>query len=127
MNPKSEEKLRALLDDVVPPSAGRCGPDQSHVLEMARHQRAHRRHVRGALAATAALAVLALLSFRGLLPAFLFSTAPTAPTPPIASAPAALVIRSVNDDQLLDLLQSGPSGIMEWPNGDRTVLVVMER
>jgi hypothetical protein len=128
MNPKNEEKLRALLDDVLPPSANCCGPNQTRVLELARHQHAHRRRLRATLAATTALATLALVSFRGVLPALPSSTAQTVPTPlPVASAPAPLVIRSVDDDQLLDLLQSGPSGIMEWPNGDRTVLVVMER
>ena len=123
----NEEKLRALLGEVLPPSADHCGPDQSRVIEMARQHRAHRRRARATIAATVAITALAFATFHFLRPASPSQPAPLATKPDaIATVGAPIVIRSVDDNELLDLLQASPSGIMEWPNGDRTVFVVME-
>ena len=115
-----EQKLRALLDDVLPPTVDRCGPDCPRVLEMVRQNRA-RRQARTVLATTAA-AALAIISLFALLPRPASSPSSFA----TANEPAPVVIHSIDDAQLLTLLQGTPTAIMEWPNGDRTLLF-MER
>jgi hypothetical protein len=114
-----EQKLRALLDDVLPPTAGQCGPDCTRVLEMARQNRSRRR-ARTALATTAAaLGIVSLFALR---------SRPASSPASFATAvePAPLVIHSIDDAQLFTLLKGTPTAIMEWPNGDRT-LFFMER
>ena len=121
MNPR-EKKLRSLLDDVLPLSADDCGPDQARILAMARHERNRRRQSRIVLGSAAALAVIALITSLGVRPR------PSVAPPSTVSAPnpAHVVIQAVYDDQLFAILQSTPSAIMEWPNGDRALLVVTE-
>jgi hypothetical protein len=46
---------------------------------------------------------------------------PTTQAPP---AVAPLVVKQVDDAQLLLILQDTPAALMEWPNGERTLLVV---
>jgi hypothetical protein len=43
------------------------------------------------------------------------------PSPPHASS---IVIHQVDDQQLLALLQDTPLALMEWPNGDRALMVI---
>jgi hypothetical protein len=119
MNPR-DEKLRSLLDDVLPASADHCGPDQSRILAMARHEQSRLRQIRAALTTVAVLAAVASIIILG---------APSRPgsMPPVAVSPVALpplVIHPIDDDGLFAVLQSTPSAIMEFPNGDRAVLVV---
>jgi hypothetical protein len=120
MNP-DDEKLRALLNDLLPTAAGEYGPARAQVLEMARHERSRRRRarviVKGFTAATFLLAGIASWCFR-----------PTPSLAPIATASDSqpVLIQSVDDDELFALLQSTPSALMEWPNGERTLLVVLD-
>ena len=124
MNPR-EENLRALLDEVLPSSADQCGPDQSCILAMARREQSRRRQKRATVGTIAAVAILASLAFRSAPPQPTSSPAiAQVADAPSLTAPAPLEIHAIDDDQLFTLLQSTPSAIMEWPNGDRAVLVV---
>lgn len=114
--------LRTLLEDVLPPSAS-CGPDRAAVLKMVRRERALRRCRRAVLSAGCAVLALALLAF---WPAP--SSSPQAPVA-VAALPSpprapSIVIHEVNDQQLLALLQDTPVALMEWPNGERALMVI---
>ena len=140
MNP-NKTTLRELLDDLLPPSDESHGPDRAQVLALLRGERVRRRRQQ----AGATLAAFALLMVTSLLWKGPSSTVPSpvaatarqparatdsgAPgtTSPMAATrlqPAPLVIEHVNDEQLITLLQGTPSALMEWPNGDRTLLVL---
>ena len=123
MNP-NKTKLRALLDEVLPASGEDHGPSRAQVLGMLHRERARRRRWR---TGAALMAVSTLL----LLP-WLWKNHHSASTPLVKmaqtvskAAPArAITIEHVNDEQLLALLHGTPAALVEWPNGDRTLLVV---
>lgn len=112
------EKLRALLADVLPSSSEHCGPSSTEILLMLRHERQNRRRGQacGVLLALSAAALVSLLWSHK--------------TPGVASVaqapiePAPIVIHSVNDEELLALLQGTPTALMKLPNGDRALLVI---
>lgn len=110
--------LQTLLDDLLPAGADRGGPDRSTVLAMLRRERSRRLQAR--LVGAAAVTVLAVM--------FLFwRSAPPAGTP-VAMAPPlpspAIVVHDVDDQQLFAALENTPAALVEWPNGERTLLVV---
>lgn len=111
-------KLRALLDDVLPASSDCCGPSKADVLNMLRSERQRRSRLRTG-AALLAIIVVALVSLRwnNQPPA----VAPVAQTP---VEPAPIVIHRVNDEQLFALLEGMPAALMKMPNGDSTLLVI---
>ena len=117
MNP-DQEKLRALLDEVLPLSSEHCGPSCADVSVMLRRERNCRRRLRSG---AALLAILALGSV------FLLWRNERTAWPAVAhvlTQPASIIVREVNDDQLLALLQDTPVALMEWPNGERSLLVL---
>ena len=138
---QNKTTLRELLDDLLPPSDEYHGPDRAQVLALLRSERVRRRRQH----AGAALAAFAMLMLGSLL---WKSPSTTVPSPVAATVrqparvadsgaldttssvaatirqPAPLVIEHVNDEQLMTLLQGTPSALMEWPNGDRTLLVL---
>jgi hypothetical protein len=117
MNP-DKTTLRALLDDVLPASGKLPGPNCAQVLVMLHRERARRRYLRSA-AAILTISALALCPL-------LWKNHPTEATPVATTTkqPVRIVCEHVNDEQLLTLLQGTPAALMEWPNGDRTVIVV---
>jgi len=117
MNP-NQTKFRALLDEVLPASSEQHGPNRAEVLGMLHSERARRRRWH---AGTALVAIAALL----LVP-WLWKDHPSSNTSagPAAKTPVRLTIEHVNDEQLLALLHGTPAALVEWPNGDRTLLVV---
>jgi ferric-dicitrate binding protein FerR (iron transport regulator) len=116
----NKTKLRALLDDVLPASGEHHGPSRAHVLEMLHCERARRRrwHAGTALVAITALMVLLLLWKNNQSSSTSVANA--------AKKPAPITIEHVNDEQLLALLHGTPAALMEWPNGDRTLLLVVK-
>jgi hypothetical protein len=117
MNP-DQEKLRAILDEVLPPSSELCGPGRDDVSAMLQREHNRRRRLRRG---AALLAILALGSV-----SLLWRNERTA-GPSVAhvpTQPASIFVREVNDDQLLSLLQDTPVALMEWPNGERSLLVL---
>lgn len=117
MNP-DQEKLRALLNEVLPPSSEYCGPSCADVSVMLRKDRNCRRRLRSGAALLAVLAFgsVSLLWKNGRT---VWPSVADVPTPP-----ASIIVREVNDDQLLSLLQDTPVALMEWPNGERSLLVL---
>ena len=61
MNP-DPEKLRALLDDVLPASGEHCGPSGAEVLSMLRNERQRRRRLHSGAALLAIIAVALCLT-----------------------------------------------------------------
>jgi len=117
MNP-NETNLQTLLDDVLPSSGEHCGPSRADVSAMLRSERHRRRRLR---TGAAVLALLALVSV-----SLLWRNERTA-RPSVVHAPtkpASIIVQEVNDEQFLMLLQGMPAALMEWPNGERTLLVV---
>jgi len=117
MNP-NRTNLQTLLDDVLPSSGEHCGPSRADVSAMLRSER-HRRHrLRiGTTVVVLIVLVSSSLLWRKERPAWpLVAHAPT--------KPPSIIVQEVNDDQLLALLQGVPAALMEWPNGERTLLVV---
>lgn len=127
----SRSPLQPLLEDLLPPEADGCGPARAEVLVMAREAqtRRHRRRVQLASASgvlgACALAWLAMT----LGPDSGRTVSLPAPGRDGVSAPAApprLVIRQVNDEELLSLLQGTPIALVERPNGKRALLVISQ-
>ncbi len=112
------EKLRALLDDVLPSSSEHCGPSRADVLDMLRNerQRRRRRHSRAALLATLVAAAGALVGNH--------QPPAVAPVAQEQVEPAAHMIHRVNDEELFALLEGMPTALMELPNGDSRLLVI---
>ena len=112
------EKLRALLDDVLPSSSEHCGPSSADVLNMLRHERRRRRRRHSSAALLAIIVVAA--------GAVVWNRQPPAVTP-VAQAPvkpAPTVIHRVNDEELFALLEDMPAALMNLPNGDSRLLVI---
>lgn len=111
-------ELQPLLDDLLPESQDAFGPDHAAVVQMLRKEKRRRRIARGTLGLTA-------LGIAGLL---LLKLEPiNQPKPgPVEEAPR-IAIKPVNDDQFLNLLRDTPVALVEWPNGERTLLVVNDR
>jgi len=122
MKPK-HERLRPLLDEVLPGDADSGGPNCAEVLGMVREERAKRgrRQVMVAAVAVMGLVVLTMLQMNRQVTepvaAVVASTPKQVPLPPV---------QRINDDELLALLNDSgtPSALMEWPNGERTLLIV---
>ena len=112
------EKLRALLDEVLPSSSAHCGPSGSEVLSMLRNERLRRRRLLNGAALLALSAVAA--------GSLIWNDEPTAmvPVAQVPAKPASIVIHSVNDEQLFALLQGTPAALLKLPNGDRKLLVI---
>ena len=115
---RQPQKLRALLDDVLPASAEECGPSSGDVLELLLRERQRRRrlHVGAAALAIVAALLIALPRHRELRVPALMDLAP--------ASPASVVIRNVNDEQLFALLDGTPTALMESPNGHRTLFII---
>lgn len=113
------EKLRVLLDDVLPASSAHCGPSSAALLSILRNerQRRHRLHAGAALLAVIAVAAVALWQNEPTV------VAPVADTP---VNPEPITIRRVNDEELFALLQGTPTAVMKLPDGGRRLLVISE-
>ncbi len=118
MNP-DPEKLRTLLDDVLPSSGENCGPTSSDVLAMLRGERTRRRRVQNGVSLLAVVAVAAGILHWNHSPVPV--DAVVVQSPP---KPAPIVINRVNDEELFALLKGTPVALMERPDGGRTLLVI---
>ena len=112
------DKLRTLLDDVLPASSEHCGPSSSEVLTMLRHER----HRKSGLRAGAALLSILLVAAGALL----WHHEPTIEAPVIQALanPPPIEIQTVNDAQLLALLQETPAALMTMPDGTSTLFII---
>jgi hypothetical protein len=116
MNP-DPEKLRKLLDELLPSSSKHCGPTSADLQSMLQNERRRRRLRTGA----------ALLAIIALTVGFLFSIQKPSVNAPVAKStlkPARLAIHQVNDEELLALLDGTPAGLMELRDGSRMLLVI---
>ena len=117
MNP-DPDKLRALLDDVLPAASEHCGPSSDEVLSILRRERQRRRRLQNSVAVLATVAVAG--------GAWLWNNKPEVEVPVVQmpSKPAPIVIHRVNDEELFALLKGTPVALMEQPDGRRTLLVI---
>lgn len=115
------EKLKGLLAEVLPtPGAEHCGPPCPGVLALVRQERARRQRRRIAMAACATVALVVSLMFWHSEP----RTDPIAEAGQPSGPPSAPnAIQQIDDQQLMALLQDTPTALMEWPNGQRTLVV----
>lgn len=114
MKPNSE-KLSTLLDEVLPPALDGCGPTCPELLNLVRSEgRRRRSHI--AWMAVLAL-ILTVVLWKNAMPA----KTTFAQTP---SKPAPLVIREVNDEQLLALLEDTPAALISLPDGSSRLLIL---
>lgn len=112
------DKLRTLLDDVLPADSEHCGPSSAEVLTMLRHERQRQSR----LGSGAAMMAITLL----IVSAMLWQREP-ASTPPVVEAaakPQPIVIRTVNDEELLALLHDTPAALMKMPDGSSTLFII---
>jgi hypothetical protein len=112
------DKLRLLLDEVLNTHGDHCGPNHAELLDLVRREHSRRLQVGTAcsLAAVVSVAAIALAWPRGK------QAGQTTTVTPLLSPE--IIINHVDDQQLLVLLKDTPVALMEWPNGERTVLVV---
>lgn len=113
----TKRNLRELLDEIIPSPAEDCGPSLADLSGMLQRERRRRRVGRGATL----LALLALISGLTLWRNERATWSQYAEGP---AKPSSILVQEVNDDQLLSLLQGTPAALMEWPNGERTLLFV---
>ena len=107
-------QLHGLLDEVLPTTSKHGGPNRATLIAMVQRERSRRQRVRAA-STVVALSLLALL--------ILWPSAPPNEPAVVDSRPP-MKIEEVNDEQLMALLQDTRAGLMEWPDGRRTLLVV---
>ena len=120
MNP-NKRNLQTLLDDVLPSAGEHCGPSSADVSAMLRCERHRRRRSRGLVVGLALIALVSgSLQWRN-------ERTTSAPFVPAPAKAASSVVNEVNDEQLLALLHAMPVALMEWPNGERTLLIVEQR
>src|SRR6185436_15129222 len=105
-----------LLEEVLPTAGDLMGPHASDVLKMVRDERMRRRRPRLIIPA-------AVVAFAGTW-LFLRSAAKPEISQVAAPVPPPIIIREVDDHQFLALLQDTPAALLEWPNGERTLLLV---
>ena len=114
----NKSKLRELLEEMLPVPGEQGGPTRSEVLEMLRRERVRRRRRRTGVVVVALAGVLSIAAiWKG-------ERAARPVTVVAASKPAAITIEHVDDEQLFSLLEGTPAALMEWPDGERTLLVV---
>lgn len=111
----NSEKLNTLLDEVLPPSPGSCGPTSVELLNLVRREGRRRR------SRTAWMAAMALIFTVVLWKHAIPTKTSLAQTP---SKPAPLSIRQVNDEQLFALLEDTPAALVRFPDGTRRLLIV---
>jgi hypothetical protein len=112
------DKLRALLDDVLPASIEHCGPSCADVLSMLRHERQRRSRQR----TSAAMLTLLIIATSALL--WQHEAAVEAPIVHAPNKPKPIVIQTVNDEQLLALLQDTPAALMKMPDGSSKLFII---
>ncbi|MGV3757527.1 MAG: hypothetical protein ACO1QS_19280 [Verrucomicrobiota bacterium] len=125
MKPKD---LRPLLDEVLPEAGAKGGPSCPEVLGMVREERAKRgqRRVMGAML----VMVLGLTVWRqgqGVrsVPEQRAEVVVPVAVPVVKKEkPVLAEVKRINDDELLELLGDVPSALLEWPNGEKTLLIV---
>ena len=112
------KKLRTLLDDVLPASSEHCGPSSAEVLSMLRHERQRRTRLR----TSAAMLTILIIATSALF----WQHEPTVESPIVhaPSKPKPIVIQTVNDEQLLALLQDTPAALMKMPDGSSTLFII---
>ncbi len=125
------EQLRPLLDEVLPDMEGQGGPNCAEVIGMVRAERA-KRGQRRAMAA-AVVVVLGVVAFSFVQQeqesSKVVEVAVVSPVKvkPEVAAPSLPPVKRINDEELLELLADTPSALLEWPNGERTLLIVEHR
>jgi hypothetical protein len=110
--------LQPLLDKVLAMPGRIHALSRADLVAMIRHEHSRRRRLRRAFAFAAALAAISLVIA---WPRSRRAEQLAAGGPP---ARPDIVIHHVDDQQLLALLKDTPVALMEWPNGERTLLVV---
>lgn len=111
----NSEKLNTLLNEVLPPSLGHCGPSCTELLNLVRCE-GRRRRSRTAWMAAMAL-ILTVVLWKQAMP----TKTSLAQTP---TKPVTLAIRQVNDEQLFALLEDNPAALVNLPDGTRRLLIL---
>jgi hypothetical protein len=110
--------LQPLLDEVLTAPGEHVGPNRADLVEMVRHENSRRRRLRGVVSFAGAVTAVALaLAWPHSRQTKLSKVETPLPR-------ADIVINHVDDQQLLALLKDTPVALMEWPNGERTLLIV---
>jgi hypothetical protein len=129
MKPQKTD-LHDLLDEILPAPGAPVGPTRVQVLGMVQQRRrARRRRFRAGM-------ISALLLFFGLAAGALRIWPHSSPwglplvahdAPEVKVKPGIVVVKEIDDEHFLALFGDTPVAVMEWPNGDRTLLVVQSR
>ena len=110
--------LQRLLEKVLSEPGDGCGPSRDELLELVRHEHSSRRHLRTASCVAAFVGVVAIAV------AWPHGRQGGQTTTVLPLSSPGIVINHVDDEQLMALLKDTPVALMEWPNGERTVLVI---
>jgi hypothetical protein len=126
MKPKD---LQPLLDEVLPEAGAKGGLSCAEVLGMLREERAKRgqRRVLGAmLVMVLGWAVWMQGQWDRQAPEQRAGVVVPVAVPVVVKKekPVLAEVKIINDEELLELLGDVPSALLEWPNGERTLLIV---
>jgi hypothetical protein len=109
--------MHSLLDDVLSTTGAGSSPDRAAILKMVRQERSRRHRAYATFAAVVMASIVMLILWQPVSR----ETVSAVTSPP---APRPIVIHEVDDQQFLALLNGTPAALMEWPDGQRTLLVV---
>jgi hypothetical protein len=127
MKPTNDQR-RELLEDLFSPSAEGDSLPIEEVMELIRRERQARARRRSAVALVAC-AILALATFssvwmsRPQMPDL--SSPLIAAHTPISPQQNVPKVERVSDEGALALLDSTPSALIEWPDGRRTLMILV--
>jgi hypothetical protein len=123
------DDLRPLLDEVLPEANAKGGPSCAEVLGMVREERAKRGQRRAmgmAMVVVLGLVVWVQGQWDRQVPEQRAGVVVPVAVPVVVKKEKAVLaeVKIINDDELLELLGDVPSALLEWPNGERTLLIV---
>jgi len=127
----TNHRSRELLEDIFAPKNSSSAVSAEQVLQLVQHaQEAQQRRRR--LSAAAALFLVAAVWAVTLLPRQSSNSSRVTTNIPVPSAPIASVssitpptVEHVDDEHMLDLLDETPAALVYWPDGRRSLLLLV--
>lgn len=121
-----------LLDDLLNEDSGAEIPDQENIIALVRREKVARKRRRSLAAALACAGVIMAGAFLATpfdrAPAGYHALSGDATSGEVAQndEPRDIRIERINDEQLLALLDDQPAALVQFPNGERRLLIIVQ-
>jgi hypothetical protein len=130
MKPTNHDS-RELLQDIFAPEHPSSAVSAEEVLRLVQHAREARQR-RRRFSAVAAVFLMSAIWAVTFLPSRSTNSSRTTVNVPVPSAPIGLpssitppIVEHVDDDRMLALLDEAPAALVRWPDGRRTLLLLV--